>query len=237
MVHFGLVKGKLGGIVQVDNLFAQRVGVVAFAGHNLETGILGNGFHGRDRGVIHASGQPNQRSIFSALVHWIHAVFGAGVEQGKVNVRKLCNLLGRQRHSHHFAVAQLAVIGNGLKIVVANLSSFARRLASRVARPARQFRVAPFQQRSFRLDKLVLNVPKTTHAKINVLLWKNRSSCCCCFRRSRGRGGWCGHRRRGGRGDDPRGHATQQISTTGGRRGVDGWREGRQRLDTATHPE
>jgi hypothetical protein len=46
--------------------------------------------------------------------------FGLGVVQGKVEFGKLPNLGLRNGHPHSFSMAQLAIVSNSLKVVIAD---------------------------------------------------------------------------------------------------------------------
>ena len=75
VVNLGLVKGELGGIVNVNNLFAECVPVVALSFHQFEAGLFGSVFDRRIASVLHATGKSDQTSVFGATVHRIHTIY------------------------------------------------------------------------------------------------------------------------------------------------------------------
>jgi hypothetical protein len=75
MVHFGAVKGKLCRIVHVDNLFAQRIGVVAFTGDQCKAGLFRFLFNARIDGGLETSGNSKETAVFASTVPGIDAVY------------------------------------------------------------------------------------------------------------------------------------------------------------------
>lgn len=74
MVHLGLIKGKSRRVVDVDKLFAERIGVVAPPSLQSEARLGGRGFNGWIDGMQGTSRQTNQAAVFATTVIGINAV-------------------------------------------------------------------------------------------------------------------------------------------------------------------
>jgi hypothetical protein len=60
-------------------------------------------------------------------------------------------------------VSELSVVGQALKVVIANASLASRLGSSGISGPAGQLTIPAAQQPSFGVDEFVLNVPKAAH--------------------------------------------------------------------------
>lgn len=100
VVHLGLVKGELLGIIDINDLLAKGVWIVALALHQREPCIGGRFLNLWIARVFNAAWKTNQTSVFTPSVTGIHTIWISGLcKEMAIRVRERKCLLARKNSS------------------------------------------------------------------------------------------------------------------------------------------
>jgi hypothetical protein len=74
VVNFGLMKRKVLGVIDVDDLFVERVGIVTFSSFQFKSSFCGNLHNGWVGGVVGTTRQSHETAVFRTAIIRIDAV-------------------------------------------------------------------------------------------------------------------------------------------------------------------
>mmetsp|Transcript_32754 Transcript_32754/g.104400 ORF Transcript_32754/g.104400 Transcript_32754/m.104400 type:complete len:200 (+) Transcript_32754:107-706(+) len=119
VVDLRLVHGEGRGVVDPDDFFSEGVGVVAGASARFEAGVAELGADGvLERGCVDATREAQKGAILWSDVELVGAV--TADEEGDVLVGECGDVLRRHLHADDLGVAELAVVGEALEVVIAD---------------------------------------------------------------------------------------------------------------------
>jgi len=75
MIYFCLIERKLVGIIHIDKLLAERIGIISLSSFQFESLGFTCFLYLRIHWMIHSTGQANKRPIFATSITRINALF------------------------------------------------------------------------------------------------------------------------------------------------------------------
>lgn len=159
VILFRHVERKVGRVHDKDQ--CTTVGIVTLALGKVELVPVGRGRFDELLGMfgLDASGKTNDIPVFAAPIAKLIGTVAFLGKQVAVFDGKFGKDACRNLDADNLRVAQVAVIRNLTRIVIADLTLVAQRLASGVAGPGREFGIRSLQDALFRFDEFVLDMP------------------------------------------------------------------------------